>query len=79
MLYYISSCFIFIYLIIMIAVYCILLVVCTFIYLGLLEITNKVEYENRYKENKKNILENNKMVCNSNNFNNNLLFLCMLK
>ena len=41
--------------------------------------TNKVEYENRYKENKKNILENNKMVCNSNDFNNNLLFLCMLK
>lgn len=37
----------------MIAVYCILLVVCTFIYIGLLEITNKVEYENRYKENKK--------------------------
>lgn len=50
MLYYISSCFI---LIIMIAVYCILLVVCTFIYLGLLEMTNKVEYENRYKEDKK--------------------------
>lgn len=57
MLYYISSCFIFIYLIIMIAVYCILLVVCTFIYLGLLEMTNKVEYENRYKENKKTFLK----------------------
>lgn len=39
----------------MIAVYCILLMVCTFIYLGLLEMTNKVEYENRYKENKKHL------------------------
>ena len=37
----------------MIAVYCILLMVCTFIYLGLLEMTNKVEYENRYKEDEK--------------------------
>lgn len=34
------------------AAYFIAILVCTFIYLGLLEITNKVEYENRYKEDK---------------------------
>ena len=37
----------------MAAAYFIAILVCTFIYLGLLEMTNKVEYENRYKENKK--------------------------
>ena len=36
----------------MAAAYFIAILVCTFIYLGLLEMTNKVEYESRYKEDK---------------------------
>ena len=36
----------------MLAVYCISLLVCTLVYLGVLDMTNKVEYENRYNEDK---------------------------
>lgn len=37
----------------MLAVYCISLLVCTLVYLGVLDMTNTVEYENRYNEDKK--------------------------
>lgn len=37
----------------MLAFYCISILVCTLVYLGILDMTNKVEYENRYKEDKK--------------------------